>query len=96
MVRIENWSVAFGRGDKYLPPELEPVCLHGKVFGHPRFTDGEEITTSPIVGYDKEAGIVVCKSRQYRLGAINPDYEAKFPNAREKFIKTWSRQQVVN
>lgn len=35
-VRIEEWFVAFGQ-------------LHGKAFGHPRFSDGTRVITSAIV-----------------------------------------------
>ena len=46
-MRIENWSVVASR-DPYAAPECQVRRLSGKVFGHPRFADGVQCTTSRI------------------------------------------------
>ncbi len=45
-MRIENWSLVSRRLGTYVAPELARVSIQGRVFGHPRFDEGEEITTS--------------------------------------------------
>jgi hypothetical protein len=46
VVRIENWQVVRFGSDR----------LHGQVYNHPRFKDGEFVTTSPIVMQYKYRG----------------------------------------
>ena len=89
IVQIENWSVI--RSDPYIAPEAGILRLHGNVFGHPKFPDGHEIQTSPIVGYDLITDEIICKSRRYKLGQVDPKYEEMFPDAKKKLIGFWSQ-----
>lgn len=72
---INFWSIT-GNPNPYCPPELQTVHLSGAVTGHPRFEDGERITTSPIVGFDPDTQIVTTRSgSQYKLGLdVSPSY----------------------
>ena len=79
MLRLEQWSVV---RKPYATPE-SGGHLHGRAYGHPRFDDGEWVTTSPITAV--EGGIATTLSgSQYELGEVDPQYEAAFPNARER------------
>lgn len=87
--RIENWAVVHGEADPYTPPELITQHIHGQVYGHPKFPDGCNITTSSIqaVETDRTKITVVTKSgSRYELGEVLPHYEATFPNARQRLI----------
>lgn len=41
--------------------------LYGKVYGHPEIADGEEVSTSRVVEWDKETNIVRTKNTKYVL-----------------------------
>lgn len=93
-VRIKNWRVVrrLATGD-FAPEETEgEVCLYGELSGHPEIEDGALSTTSPIVGANKEKGVIICLSRPYSLGQPHPDYEAEFRKARQRLLKDWSRK----
>ncbi len=72
--RLEQWALVFGSR------------LHGLVYGHPNFTDGTRITTSSIQHVDKDNEEVHTHNTIYVLGTTDPNYEATFPNARERFF----------
>jgi len=74
MKRLKNWSVVFGSN------------LHGIVFGHPKFENGTEITTSKIVG-TREGLILTYSGSEYQLEDVDPEYEKAFPNARQRLLK---------
>lgn len=52
MYRLREWSVVDTSDDPYLAPEQRPLKVKGKVYDNPRFTEGEEIVTSHIVGVE--------------------------------------------
>jgi hypothetical protein len=72
-VTIKDWSVTGAGVGPYTPPELAGIRIHGKVYGHPRFDDGAEITTSSIV---RIAGRVVqtASGSIYLLGQPEAEY----------------------
>ncbi len=59
-VLIEDWNVI------KLPDEGNR--LHGKVYGHPKFTNGTEVITSEIQFYDPKNGFVRTVYTEYKLG----------------------------
>lgn len=66
--RLRNWSLCTaccwtGPGQH----------LHGDVFGHPSFQDGERITTTPIVDLREDIGIAVTKNTVYILRDVETD-----------------------
>ncbi len=98
-MRLENWVVTFRQEDPYRAPEAKQ-CLHGNVYGHPDHLDGEEVTTSRIVATDDKF-VTTSSGSKYELGAVYPDYEKQFPNARERLlnqgvINVWNRPTVAN
>lgn len=94
VVRIENWLKYTHVDDCWTPPELGSQVLHGQVFGHPSFEDGERVHTSNLEGWDEEHQAVVTHSgRRYILGQVDPEYETKFPNAKERLIESLKKIQ---
>lgn len=71
MIKIENWSIGSSI-DLYTPPELVSLTLSGNVFGHPRFLDGSQVTTSKIV--NAKGRIVFTRNSIYKLGKIHSKY----------------------
>ena len=86
---IENWSLVRRYSSPYQAPEQVAQCLHGVVSGHPKFKDGETITTSRVVSVNYETETVkTVTGSLYYLGAVDPAYEAAFPNARERLFNS--------
>lgn len=79
---LENWSITLCPRDPYLAPELPRSCLQGQ-------RDGEEdcVITSPILGKTPE-GYIQTQNSIYILGAVDPLYEAQFPDARNRLLST--------
>lgn len=86
MARIENWAVVVDQSKhRYQAPEQWRYFLTGKVFDHPRFTDGETVTTTSITG-KREGKVVTLSGSEYELGTPAPDYEKFFPNAKDRCL----------
>lgn len=94
-MRIENWSIVT-KPDPYLAPELRGQYLHGKVYGNPSFADGEEVTTSRIALAVGNDAIRTKSGSIYELGAVDPAYEALYPNAQERLLKSLQQFGVKN
>ena len=73
--RLENWSVVDrpeDRANVFLAPECRQVAIHGEVYGHPNYPDGDLIITSPIVSVDSNK--IECTSRTYVLGKPSAEF----------------------
>lgn len=84
MIRLKNWSI-FSEGNEYLAPELRSFRLQGKVYGHPKFNDGDPVHTSKIVkitdkGTHKEVVTQSGSAYQLRKEDVDPECEKQFPN----------------
>jgi len=88
---LENWSVVTNNSDPYTPPECRTQHLHGLVFGHPRFKDGLDVTTSEIINIE-DGAIRTRSGSLYHLGRVEPAYEKAYPNARKRLI--WSLEKL--
>ena len=89
-IRMENWSVV-SCDSPYTAPELLVARLHGKVFGHPRFPNGAEVTTSRVAGcseVEDHLEIVTGSGSHYVLGEVDPNYEKSYPDARERLWRS--------
>lgn len=84
---LENWALV-SHDSPYTAPELRVLRLIGQVSGHPRFHDGDVITTSRIVVGD--ANGIETRNTVYTLGEPAAEYEKQFPGARERLFKTLS------
>ena len=85
-IKIENWAIVSPQ-DPYTAPELLRFSLKGEVYGHPRFSDGFEVTTSYIIGSDGET-ITTKSGSKYELGKVKDEYEKLYPNARSRLFKS--------
>lgn len=88
MARLENWKIGGDPNNSpYTAPEARTFVLAGVVYGHPRFTDGETITTSAIKSMNADYTEAVTYSGSvYVLGKPDADYvrwcvEHKAPSA---------------
>lgn len=85
MPKLENWSVVQTELDPYQSPEMQKKYLHGTVFGHDKFPDGDIITTSSIVqAIDKK--IYTRSGSVYSLGVVDPEYEKLYPRAKQRLF----------
>jgi hypothetical protein len=86
-VRIENWSIVTPPGsDGYTDPAACGISLRGVISGHAKHADGKTARTSRIRG--KRRGMVVTSKTEYELGAVDPQYEAVMPNAKNRLMNT--------
>lgn len=86
-MKLENWALTPTDRNPYLAPELQSMVLIGEVYGHPRFEEGHHISTSTIVG--KRGEVILTRSgSEYELGEPHPDYEAAFPNAKQRALSS--------
>jgi len=85
MAHLESWAI-FTLLEPYQAPEQARHILAGFVTDHPCMQDGIHIETSPIASwYDDE--IITRSGTCYTLGEPDPDYEAKYPDARARIYK---------
>lgn len=68
VVYLENWGVT--THPHY--PASEP-CLHGVTRGHPRFRDGETITSSSPIRELRDGRVVTKSGTVYQLGRPDPN-----------------------
>jgi hypothetical protein len=70
--RIEEWAIV-GDANPYQAPELRELRITGLVYGHPRFNDGQVVTTSPVRA---SAGHTVeTHNTTYNLGRMSEEYK---------------------
>lgn len=88
-MRLKNWSVTSDVDARFIAPEMIHYHLQGNVYGHPRFNDGDPVTTSRIIeindkGDYKEA--ITRSGSVYELYREDVDKEAEkqFPNYYER------------
>ncbi len=92
MIRLKKWSV-FSEGNQYTAPELQSHKLHGQVYGHPKFNDGDSIDTSRIVkitdkGTHKEVETWSGSIYELHKEDVAPECEKQFPNYYERLKLT--------
>lgn len=86
MKTLQDWAVV-SSATPYTAPECITQSLRGKVYGHTKFTDGESVITSYIIG--KRAHLVVTKSGSlYKLGRVSKEYAKLYPNARKRLFNS--------
>lgn len=94
---IKDWSIcelSLGNWD-YIAPECRHTCIHGAVYGNPKFVDGEYVNTSTIQRFIYEQGIIIAETKNskyiIRKETIDEKYENQFGNVWEKLIKNIER-----
>jgi len=94
-MKLENWAVVQDY-DPYMAPEDRKARLHGTVYGHPKHDDGKRIATSSIQKIDPVAKTVTTRSGSvYELGTVDPEWEAQFPDAANRFWNNSSEDDTV-
>lgn len=75
--RLEQWRIILLEKEIYFKDD-EPVTMRllGKIYDHPhpRFTDGEMITTLELVALDVEAKRAGTKQNVFTLGEADPAF----------------------
>jgi len=82
--RLENWAIV--DADPWKAPEAQEPRLYGKAYNHPSRPDGQDVIVSSITGYDFVKDEVICFSRNYKLGAIDPAYMELYPDIKQTFL----------
>ena len=85
MAHLEGWAI-FTLLEPYQAPEQARHILAGFVTDHPKMQDGIHIETSPIMNVCPDGVILTRSGTDYTLGEPDPDYEAKYPDARERVL----------
>lgn len=91
-MRLENWGIVPIQAPPFTPPELWAKAVCGNVYGHPNFKGGDLITSTRIVDGRVEGDKITLKTNsgsEYELGVVAEDYEAQFPDARNRVIKNF-------
>lgn len=89
---IKDWVFISGEAkpNPFRAPELNPIRLHGKIFGSENFKDGSQIATSAIQRMIEEQGIIVVETMNskyiIRKEEVSGEYEAKWGNVWEKLL----------
>jgi hypothetical protein len=74
-VRLENWSVTRRSDNPYIAPESCPFCLHGQVYDHPKFNDGDRVTTSVVQAVSQDWKRARSRNTEYILGTIDEEFQ---------------------
>ena len=83
---IKDWSICELPLDNWycVAPECRHFCIHGAIYGNPKFTDGAYINTSTIQRFIYEQGIIIAETKNskyiLREENINKEYENQFGN----------------
>ena len=58
---IKDWSICELPLDNwyYVAPECRHTCIHGAVYGNPKFADGKYVNTSTIQRFIYEQGLLL-------------------------------------
>lgn len=84
-ILLSPWAI-ISTPDPYLAPELRAPHLSGDAFGHPRFEDGKNITSSRIIGKDASDNIHTKSGSIYQLGDPATAYAEAFPDCRRRLL----------
>ena len=82
-IRIENWAIVIydASGSGYTPPEFHSRKIVGNVYGHPKFENGDIITTSRIIEVINSHKIRTISGSIYELGEPDEKYLQVYPQA---------------
>jgi hypothetical protein len=75
-VKIDDWAVVPNPNTGSYQALRPGNLLVGRVFGHPRMSEGSFIFTSPVVSVDSDQRIVETRNTAYILGKVSSEYRA--------------------
>lgn len=89
MIRLKNWSIYMDDCVGWRAPELFTYHLQGNAYGHPRFEDGDPVSTSSIVEINDRGDYKEATTRSgsvYGLYKedVDPECEIEYPNYYER------------
>jgi hypothetical protein len=84
MPHLEKWVMLRMLGP-YQAIEQAYSILAGTVTGHSKFRDGTYVETSAMRQVDKD-GVVTASGNRYTLGEPDPEYAARYPDARTRLL----------
>ena len=84
-MKLKNWSITSDVNPNFVAPEMMHFHLQGNVYGHPRFNDGDPVTTSRIIEINDKGDYKECITRSgsvYELHKedVDPNAEKEYPN----------------
>ena len=91
---IKDWVFISGEAkpNPFRAPELNPIRLHGKIFGSENFKDGSQIATSVIQRMIEEQGIIVVETMNSKYiiskDEVLKEYEDKMGNVWDKLLNS--------
>jgi hypothetical protein len=74
-VKIDDWAVVPNPNTGIYRELCPGNLLVGRVFGHPRMSEGTFIFTSPVVSIDSDNRIVETRNTAYILGKVSFEYQ---------------------
>lgn len=89
---IKDWAFISGEAkpNPFRAPELNPIRLHGKIFGSEKFEDGTYIATSSIQRMFEEQGVIIVETKNskyiIRESEVSKKYEEMMGNVWEKLL----------
>ena len=86
-VHLDDWAIV-GEANPYQAPECRVMQLTGKVYNHPRFSDGEVVTTSRVVS--SSGTTVETHKKTYDLGRIAEEYKERWSSMGSD-VESWDR-----
>lgn len=87
MSKLNQWAIGSRPTNPYQASELWETVIMGFVSEDSRFDEGIVITTSGIIG-KREGKVVTRSGTEYELLEISKEYEAAYPNARERLFNS--------
>lgn len=79
-MKLKNWSVT-SNNNGFMAPEMMKFYLQGNVYGHPRFNDGDPVTTSRIIEINDKGDYKECITRS---GSVYELYKEDVDSSAEK------------
>lgn len=87
-MKMSQWAIVSDPFCPYKDPDQIALRLQGVIHGHPHRKDGDEITTSRIVGKTEDGHVKTKSGSVYELGKVSDVYEALYPNALNRLMST--------
>jgi hypothetical protein len=85
---LESWVTV----EELCPDGTLALCLKGRVFGHPRFSSADSVTTSAIISYREEGGVLIVASRSGSEYVLSRPLTGK-PFAKKRLLRQLSERK---
>lgn len=92
-VRLENWLTTLASNDPYLAPEMNPTCLQGQIYGHPKIKDGTWVTTPKIAA--AEGLKITVSGSEETYDVLLGQIDSKFREWLKENRPNWNPEQPI-